>query len=106
MAKFDLTLSLSYRDDGALSAGWRYATALFDAGTVERYAGLPAPVADGDGGGRRAGGCAADPQRGRARLELVYGWNETKAEYPSGARACTVVRRTGGADAWGVGGGV
>ena len=53
---------------GRIVGGVEYATALFERATVERYAGLPAPRAGGDGRGRApGGGRAAAAARGRAR---------------------------------------
>ena len=68
VAKFDLTLSL--REAGErIVGGLEYATALFDAATIERYVGYLPAVAGGDGGGaaRQAGRAAAAAGSGGAR---------------------------------------
>ncbi|MGV7211556.1 non-ribosomal peptide synthase/polyketide synthase [Oxalobacteraceae bacterium A2-2] len=82
-AKFDLSLSLEERD-GRITGTLEYASALFDAATVERYlghwrvlleamaAGQPAPV------GRLPLLDAAQ------RHELTHVWNDTAVDFPRG----------------------
>ncbi len=81
-AKFDLSLAL--REVGSrIAGGLTYATALFDAGTVERYLGYFRRV---------LAAMAADESQPVGRLPLmdeaerrmlVEEWNETAAEYPA-----------------------
>ncbi|HSU17580.1 non-ribosomal peptide synthase/polyketide synthase [Longimicrobium sp.] len=80
-AKFDLSLSLS-EAGGRIAGGVEYATALFDAATIERWMGylrraLEAMVADD------ARSVDALPLLAEAeRTQLVETWNATAAEYP------------------------
>ena len=80
-AKFDLTLSL--QDAGKnIYGGLEYATSLFKAATIERYLGyfrtlLEAMVADASQQIDRLPMLSA-----QERHQLLYGWNDTAAEYP------------------------
>ncbi|HEX8361031.1 MAG TPA: amino acid adenylation domain-containing protein, partial [Longimicrobium sp.] len=101
-AKFDLSLALR-EAGGRITGGVTYATALFDAATVERYLGYLRRV---------LAAMAADECQPIGRIALVDGaerrmlveeWNATAAEYP--AEACihelfeAQARRTPGAAA-------
>src|ERR1700728_3798001 len=82
VAKFDLTLSLAEAGN-TIVGGIEYATALFEPATIERYLGylrnlLEAMVADDT---RIIERLPILPEAERGRV--LYGWNETKAEYPS-----------------------
>ncbi|HEX8362163.1 MAG TPA: amino acid adenylation domain-containing protein, partial [Longimicrobium sp.] len=82
-AKFDLSLSLQ-ESDGAIVGGVTYATALFDAATVERHLGylravLAAMVADDAQPVDSIPLLSADERR-----QVVEGWNATAADYPAG----------------------
>ena len=83
-AKFDLSLAL-WETDGRIAGGLTYATALFDAATVERFAGylrlvLQGMVADE---ARRVDALPMLPAAERARV--LDEWNDTDAGYPRGA---------------------
>src|SRR5262249_3152003 len=82
LAKFDLALALQESGDHIIGEAV-YATALFEAGTVERYVGYFR---------RLLAGMVADATQSIDRLpmldaaerrQLLYEWNETQAEYPS-----------------------
>ena len=83
MAMFDLTLSLQAAGD-TIGGVIEYASALFEAATVHRYIGyflalLKAMVADD------AQTIDRLPMLGEGeREQVLYEWNETKAEFPSG----------------------
>ncbi|HET7460393.1 MAG TPA: amino acid adenylation domain-containing protein, partial [Longimicrobium sp.] len=83
-AKFDLSLILTQTGDRI--TGWlNYATSLFEAATVERYAGylrrvLGEMAADD---ARRVDRLALMPPAERARV--VVEWNRTGADFPAGA---------------------
>ena len=82
VAKFDLTLSLEETGD-KIVGGLEYATALFEAATIERYLGyfrrlLKAMVADE----RQAVDRLAILQ-GEERHRILYEWNDTAVKYPS-----------------------
>jgi amino acid adenylation domain-containing protein len=82
-AKFDLTMAVTGRPDGSLAGAVNYATALFDSGTVERFAGqfveLVSSIAS-----------APDTPIGRlsvlppAERRVLAEWNETAVAYPPG----------------------
>jgi amino acid adenylation domain-containing protein len=81
-AKFDLTLSMA-ESEGRIVGGVEFATALFDAATVERYLGYLRRV---------LAAMAADEHQAVDRLPLlpeserrqvVEEWNATDAEYPA-----------------------
>ncbi len=81
VAKFDLSLDLG-ESGGRIVGGVTYATSLFEAATVERYAGYLRRVLEG---------MAADEGRRVERLEVlaqserrqvVEAWNRTEAAYP------------------------
>jgi amino acid adenylation domain-containing protein len=84
MAKFDLSLDL-HEAAGRIGGGVTYATALFDATTVERCLGylrnvLQGMVAD------EAGSIDTLPMLPAAeRAQVVNGWNSTDADYPTDA---------------------
>ena len=83
-AKFDLSLAL-WETGGRIAGGLTYATALFDAATVERFAGylrrvLQGMVADE---ARRVDALPMLPAAERARV--LDEWNDTDAGYPRGA---------------------
>ena len=93
VAKFDLTLSLQEAGE-RIAGGVEYATALFDAATIERYVEYLPAAAGGDGGGRtqeRVERAAAAGSSG-AR-QLLYGWNGRKRSIPR-ASACTSCSRS------------
>src|ERR1041385_3160407 len=80
-AKFDLSLSLE-ETGGRIRGEVGYATALFEAETIERYLGYFR---------RLLAGMVADENQGLDTIELMgereleqvlYGWNATQAEYP------------------------
>ncbi len=82
-AKFDLTLQLTDRPDGALDGMIEYATALFDPATVERLAGhfvrlLASLAADP---GRPVGRQAMVTAEGRRAL--LERWNDTARPLPA-----------------------
>ncbi|UQV46661.1 amino acid adenylation domain-containing protein [Janthinobacterium lividum] len=83
-AKFDLTLDLR-EQDGGIAGGIEYACALFDAATVERYAGywrrLLAEMVTDSGRGVAALPLLEDAER----QQLLYGFNATAADYPRDA---------------------
>ncbi|UQV46665.1 amino acid adenylation domain-containing protein [Janthinobacterium lividum] len=83
-AKFDLTLSLQ-EAGGGIAGGIEYACALFDAATVERYAGywrrLLAEMVTDSGRGVAALPLLEDAER----QQLLYGFNATAADYPRDA---------------------
>jgi amino acid adenylation domain-containing protein len=81
-AKFDLTLAVTETESG-LHCGWEYNTDLFDATTIERMAGHFQILLEG---------IIANPKQRVAQLpllsnyerhQLVFEWNNTKAEYPA-----------------------
>ena len=83
VAKFDLTLSLQEAGK-SIGGGLEYATSLFEPSTVERYLEYFRTLLEG---------MAADDNRAIDRLPLLtekerhqvlYGWNATAVEYPSG----------------------
>ena len=79
--KFDLELELSEAGD-RIVGGLRYATSLFDRGTIERHAGylrrvLEAMVAD-----ERQAVDRIDLLSEAERHQLLVEWNDTEAEYP------------------------
>jgi len=79
--KFDLSLSLR-EEDGRIAGGLTYATALFDAATVERYAGylrgmLEAMAADDDRPVEAIAILPADERR-----TVVESWNATEMDIP------------------------
>ncbi|HEX8362676.1 MAG TPA: amino acid adenylation domain-containing protein, partial [Longimicrobium sp.] len=81
-AKFDLSLILQ-EEDGGIVGGMEYATALFDAATIERYLGylrrvLQAMVADERQTVGRLALLGEDERR-----RVVEEWNATDAEYPA-----------------------
>ncbi|HST58534.1 MAG TPA: condensation domain-containing protein, partial [Longimicrobium sp.] len=81
-AKFDLTLTLAESGDRIVGR-LNYATALFDRGTAERFAGylqrvLEEMAADGS---RRMERLALMPDGERATV--LEGWNRTEAAYPA-----------------------
>jgi amino acid adenylation domain-containing protein len=81
-AKFDLELSLS-EDHGAITGQLRYATALFDAATIERHRGyllaiLRAMVADASQPVHRI-----DVLSPAERELLLRTWNQPQAAYPA-----------------------
>ena len=89
-AKFDLTLQVEEQEGGELSGTLEYATALFDAETVERLAGHYVRVLEQ---------LAAEPETRLSRLELmgeeekrklVEEWSGTEAAYPRGASIAEV----------------
>nr|WP_280950027.1 non-ribosomal peptide synthetase [Methylocystis bryophila] len=80
-SKFDLTLAVIDTGEG-LNASFEYATALFDAGTIERLAGHYCTLLEG---------IVADPERRLSELPLLgeaerrrilVEWNQTAADYP------------------------
>ncbi len=83
VAKFDMTLSLRATGD-TIGGGIEYASALFEAASVHRYIGyflalLKAMVADD------AQTIDRLPMVSEVeREQVLYGWNETKAEFPGG----------------------
>jgi amino acid adenylation domain-containing protein len=83
MAKFDMTLSLQAAGD-TIGGVVEYASALFEAASVHRYIGyflalLKVMVADD------AQTIDRLPMVSEGeREQVLYGWNETKAEFPSG----------------------
>src|SRR5580765_3869841 len=83
VAKFDMTLSLQAAGD-TIGGVVEYASALFEAASVHRYIGyflalLKAMVADD------AQTIDRLPMVSEGeREQVLYGWNETKAEFPSG----------------------
>ena len=83
VAKYDLTLELR-ETDGIISGGLEYATALWDAATIERYLGYFRNL---------LGAMVADDTRAIDRLPILpdserrhvlYGLNNTAVDYPSG----------------------
>ena len=81
IAKFDLELELSEAGDG-IRGGLKYATALFDRGTIERHVGylrrvLEAMVAD-----ERQALDRIDLLSDAERHRMLVDWNETPAKYP------------------------
>jgi non-ribosomal peptide synthetase component F len=91
-AKFDLFLTLQ-EVDGRIGGGLEYATALFEAETVERYAGylravLQAMVA------REEEAVSRLPLLSPAeRHQVVEGWNATEAAFPSESCVHELVER-------------
>jgi amino acid adenylation domain-containing protein len=82
-AKFDLTLGLEERAGGGIGGGLEYATALFRQGTVERYVEYYRALLRGMVGGRVGMRVGEIALLSRAeREQMVYGWNETRSEYP------------------------
>jgi amino acid adenylation domain-containing protein len=82
-AKFDLWLGLQETEDAAIAGSLEYATALFNADTVERMVGyLRNLLGEMVRGEDRS--MAALPILGEVeRTQLVERWNETSAEYPA-----------------------
>src|SRR5262249_47215787 len=81
-AKFDLTLSL--REDGkTIAGGLEYATSLFEAGTIERYAGYFRMLLEGMGAADGRGVDRLPLLTQAERRQVIEEWNETSAEYPS-----------------------
>ena len=83
VAQFDLTLSLEEVGD-TIGGVIEYASALFEAATVHRYIGyflalLKAMVADDAQTIDRLSMLSEEE-----REQVLYGWNETKAEFPGG----------------------
>jgi amino acid adenylation domain-containing protein len=83
VAKFDLTLSLQEVGERIVGA-LEYATALYERSTLERYREyflrlVEAMAADDS----QVVACVALLPEGE-RDQVLYGWNETKAEFPSG----------------------
>ena len=93
-AKFDLSLALRRGGRADRRARWSTPRRSSSAATVERYAGLPAAGAGGDGGGRRAGawtGCRCCP-RPSAR-QVLEEWNATERRVSRARRASTSCSR-------------
>ena len=86
VAKCDLTLSLQVSGE-RIVGGVGYATALFERGTAERYAGYLRRLLEGMVGDDAQLVDELPILSAEERAELVYGWNETKAEFP-GENAC------------------
>ncbi|MBA2675550.1 non-ribosomal peptide synthetase, partial [Ramlibacter sp.] len=81
ISKFDMTLSLG-EEDGRIGGGIEYASALFDAATVERHLGhyrrlLQAMVSDEN---QRIG--ELELLDAAEREQLLVQWNATEAHYP------------------------
>ncbi|NKI69948.1 amino acid adenylation domain-containing protein, partial [Collimonas pratensis] len=81
-AKFDLTLALG-ETDGTVAGSLEYATALFEADTVQRYLGywqrLLEAMVDDD-----AQPVASLPLLGEAERQQLASWNATRVSYPEG----------------------
>ncbi|MBM7127892.1 condensation domain-containing protein, partial [Dyella mobilis] len=82
IAKFDLELALGETEDGAIEGVLNYATALFDAATIERHRGyllamLQAMVAE-----PLASVAQVDLLAAEERELLLHTWNQTDAPYP------------------------
>ncbi|MBM7127893.1 condensation domain-containing protein, partial [Dyella mobilis] len=80
--KFDLDLTLGETSEGSIEGALFYATALFDAATIERYRGyllsvLQAMVADAHVPVSRI-----DLLGAQERELLLHTWNQTDAPYP------------------------
>src|SRR6201998_1728372 len=81
-AKFDLSLSLQETRE-RIRGGVEYATALFEAATIERYLGYFRRLLEGMGDGEKQQRLDSIELMGERELEQVgYGWNATQAEYP------------------------
>ncbi len=83
-AKFDLLLTLS-ESDGRIAGGVEYATALFDAATVERYLGYLRRVLEAmaDGDEQPLDRLPLLPPA--ERRQVVHAFNDTAAPFPSDA---------------------
>ena len=93
VAMFDMTLFLQAAGD-TIGGAIEYATSLFEPATIERYLGyfrtlLEAMVADDT---RAVHRLSMLPESGRH--QLLYQWNETKAEYPQRTSACRSCSRS------------
>ncbi|CAN2536697.1 Linear+gramicidin+synthase+subunit+D [Methylocapsa aurea] len=96
-AKFDLTLSIAETDNG-LAASLEYATALFEASTIDRMARHYCALLDGIARDpdRRIGELDILPQDERHRL--LVEWNDTRDGRSAGPASARDVRGAGGAD--------
>jgi amino acid adenylation domain-containing protein len=82
-AKFDLTVAVTGRPDGSIAGAVNYATALFDAGTAERFAGQFAELVSS---------IISTPDVPISQLpavppdewRMLKKWNDTAVAYPSG----------------------
>ncbi|HSU17581.1 non-ribosomal peptide synthetase [Longimicrobium sp.] len=80
-AKFDLSLTLSERD-GRIVGGVEYATALFQAETVERWMGYLRRVLAGMVADERRSVASIPLLAGEERRQVVETWNATALDYP------------------------
>jgi amino acid adenylation domain-containing protein len=80
-AKFDLSLALE-EADGRISGGLTYATALFDAATVERWLGYLRGVLAAMAADESLTVDALPMMPASERVRVVEEWNRTAAEYP------------------------
>jgi amino acid adenylation domain-containing protein len=83
-SEFDLTVSLQ-ESGGCIEGGVEYATALFEAKTVERYVGYFTRLLEGMVAGGESKAVDDIAILGKEeRRQVVYDWNRTQAEIPSG----------------------
>ncbi|MFN5018140.1 non-ribosomal peptide synthetase, partial [Bradyrhizobium sp.] len=80
-AQFDMTLSLA-QTGGTISGGLEYATALFDRGTIERWAGYFVRLLEGMVADARAPVDRLPLQGEAERHRVLVEWNATAADYP------------------------
>ncbi|HEU0301079.1 MAG TPA: amino acid adenylation domain-containing protein, partial [Longimicrobium sp.] len=80
-AKFDLSLWL-YEADGRIAGGLTYATALFEAPTVERYLGYLRRVLEAMADDERRRVDGIELLAAAERAQVVEEWNATDAAYP------------------------
>ncbi|CAA9346511.1 MAG: Polyketide synthase modules and related proteins, partial [uncultured Gemmatimonadetes bacterium] len=83
-AKFDLTLTLA-EAGGRIAGALTYATALFDAATVERFGGYLRAALEGMVAAERLPVDRLPLLSAAERVQVVEEWNATDAEYPRGA---------------------
>src|ERR1051326_8287216 len=80
-AKFDLSLSLQETSE-SIRGGVEYATALFEATTIERYQGYFRTLLAGMVDGENQGLDSIELMGERELEQVLFEWNATQAEYP------------------------
>ena len=80
-AKFDLSLSLQ-ETGGRIMGGVKYATALFEATTIERYQGYFRRLLEGMVAGEKQRLSTIELMEERELEQVLFEWNETEAKYP------------------------
>ncbi|WP_033439095.1 non-ribosomal peptide synthetase [Saccharothrix sp. NRRL B-16314] len=86
-AKFDLTVAVAERADGALAGAVNYATALFDRGTAERLAQRFVTLIAGIAGSPDTPIGELPVLPPAERRQLLQEWTDTAAAYPTGTLA-------------------